>query len=329
MNKNRIYTITFIIFTFSFCITACFEDAGDGSSNSIYKENMQDFVKGISNYSKNIKHDFFIVPQNGLELVTVNGNENGTANNDYLDAIDGIGCEDLYYGYENDDIETSDIDKNYLNSFLHICENNDVEVLVTDYCFTEKKVDNSYKQNDENSFISFAAPERELNTIPTYPQKIYNENTSNINGLSDAQNFLYLINPDGFTSKSDFLDALNNTNYDVLIIDLFFDENQLTKADIESLKTKKNGAKRLVLCYISIGEAENYRYYWQNDWNMNPPEWLKDENSSWSGNYKVQYWNTDWQNIIYGNTSSYIYKIINSGFDGAYLDIIDAFEYFE
>lgn len=33
--------------------------------------------------------------------------------------------------------------------------------------------------------------------------------------------------------------------------------------------------------------------------------------------------------IIYGNNNSYVKKILDAGFDGVYLDIIDAFEYFE
>ena len=40
-------------------------------------------------------------------------------------------------------------------------------------------------------------------------------------------------------------------------------------------------------------------------------------------------WNKDWQNIIYGNENSYLNKIIDANFDGVYLDIIDAFEYYE
>ena len=53
------------------------------------------------------------------------------------------------------------------------------------------------------------------------------------------------------------------------------------------------------------------------------------ENPNWAGNFKVKYWNTEWQNIIYGNDNSYLKKILNAGFDGVYLDIIDAFEYYE
>ena len=44
-------------------------------------------------------------------------------------------------------------------------------------------------------------------------------------------------------------------------MDLFRLEKTYTAAEILELKTKHNGGKRLVICYMSIGEAEDYRYY--------------------------------------------------------------------
>ncbi|MEJ2568750.1 MAG: hypothetical protein P8Z50_07775, partial [candidate division WOR-3 bacterium] len=61
----------------------------------------------------------------------------------------------------------------------------------------------------------------------------------------------------------------------------------------------------------------------------NPPEWLEEENPDWEGNFKVHYWDEDWKNIIFGTDSSYLQIILDAGFDGAYLDIIDAYYYFE
>ncbi|MGQ9708740.1 MAG: hypothetical protein ACUVUR_07715 [bacterium] len=43
----------------------------------------------------------------------------------------------------------------------------------------------------------------------------------------------------------------------------------------------------------------------------------------------LRYWEKGWQSIIYGNDSSYLKKILDAGFDGVYLDVVDAFEYFE
>ena len=53
------------------------------------------------------------------------------------------------------------------------------------------------------------------------------------------------------------------------------------------------------------------------------PCWLARTNPDWEGNYKVQYWSEDWQQIVL----AYLDRIIADGFDGVYLDIIDAFEY--
>jgi cysteinyl-tRNA synthetase, unknown class len=76
------------------------------------------------------------------------------------------------------------------------------------------------------------------------------------------------------------------------------------------LKQKANGGSRLVIAYMSIGEAEDYRYYWQSAWKANNPEWLAAENTDWPGNYKVKYWENNWQKIIYGNENSYIKKFL-------------------
>ncbi|MCF6183300.1 MAG: endo alpha-1,4 polygalactosaminidase [Bacteroidales bacterium] len=295
-----------------------------------FKQEMRNFVQGISSYAKNSNQNFIIIPQNGNELATENGDKNGSPATAYLNAIDGQGQEDLYYGYDSDDRATSENDKNYLKTFLDIEENNGVEVMVTDYCSTHSKMDDSYVKNSTNGYISFAAPERDLNVIPNYPATPYNVNSDDINTLSDAKNFLYLINTEKFSTKQDFINAISQTNYDLVLIDLFFNDNDaLDQSDINALKTKQNGGKRLVICYMSIGEAEDYRYYWQSEWDKDKPEWLDKENPNWKGNYKVWYWEKEWQDIIFGNDNSYLKKILDAGFDGVYLDIIDAFEYYE
>jgi cysteinyl-tRNA synthetase len=99
--------------------------------------------------------------------------------------------------------------------------------------------------------------------------------------------------------------------------------------EVRSMRRKADGGARVVLSYMSIGEAENYRYYWDAKWKMKPPAWLDEENPDWPGNYKVRYWNPEWRALIFGAPASYLDKIIAAGFDGVYLDIVDAFEYYE
>jgi len=296
-----------------------------------YQGEMRSFIINISKYAKSTDSSFIVVPQNGARLLTFNGNEQDLGDLDYLSAIDGQGQEDLFYGYDNDDEPTLVDDRNEILPFLDKAVEGDLPVLVTDYCFSSEKIQDSYLKNEAKNYVSFAATDRELSEIPTEP--IHNENEDSITKLSDINNFLYLINPTpNFDSQEAFIQALDATNYDLFIIDAFYESFEpLTEANIEKLQTKPNGEKRLVLAYMSIGEAEDYRYYWQSSWNKRKtkPNWLYKENSRWAGNYKVFYWIADWQAIIYGNQEAYLDKILAAGFDGVYLDIVDAFETYE
>ncbi len=332
MNKLVFTILSIITILMSGCISGGYvidEMNEDPSATKNYKQYMRDFVQAISAYAKGIKHNFIIIPQNGQEIITENGEITGLPATNYLKAIDGVGREDLFYGYNQDNLATPESIRNSIIAFMDIAKNNGIKVLVIDYCWTDTFVNDSYNQNATKGYISFAADHRELDNIPSYPLTHYNVNQSNISSLAEAKNFLYLINPSSYSTKEAFLSTIQNTNYDIIIIDLFYNGTQLTSSDITSLKTKKNGGSRLVIAYMSIGEAEDYRYYWKEEWRTNPPSWLAEENPNWPGNYKVRYWDKNWQSIIYGNNDSYLKKILDAGFDGVYLDIIDAFEYFE
>ena len=322
-----------IIFSSLIILCTCNKDNERNDSSigeTIYKQRMREFVIGISQYTKSFDDDFLVIPQNGIELVSSNALGTGNPHVEYLNAIDGNGQEDLFYGYDNDDQATPIESTIYLQDLLNISKTSGNTILVTDYCSSENKMSNSYTLNNNKGYISFAANHRELDNIPNFPSPIHNENNAVVSNLNQVKNFLYLINPENFATKNDFIAAITNTNYDLLIMDLFFkDGSEFSSSEITQLKNKANGGKRLVISYMSIGEAENYRYYWQPTWNSSKPLWMDSENPNWQGNFKVKYWYTEWQNIIYGNENSYAKKILNANFDGVYLDIIDAFEYYE
>jgi len=322
-----------IIFSSLIILCTCNKDNernDSGIGETIYKQRMREFVIGISQYTKSFDADFLVIPQNGIELVSTNALGTGNPHVEYLNAIDGNGQEDLFYGYDNDDQATPSETTIYLQDLLNISKAFGNTILVTDYCSSENKMSNSYILNNNKGYISFAANHRELDNIPNFPSPIYNENNAVVSNLNQVKNFLYLINPENFATKADFIAAVTSTNYDLLIMDLFFkDGSEFSSSEITQLKNKANGGKRLVISYMSIGEAESYRYYWQPAWNSYKPLWMNSENPNWQGNFKVKYWYTEWQNIIYGNENSYAKKILNANFDGVYLDIIDAFEYYE
>ena len=311
-------------------LTGCKKDNKFENTNMNYKQKMRDFVQSISQYAKGVNANFIIVPQNGHELISNTGDKTGTADLNYVNAIDALGQEDLFYGFSGDDIATASDNTSYLTTFLDMAKEKGKVILVTDYCSTQTNVDDSYSKNNAKGYISYAAESRELDIISTYPEAPYNANSNVITSVSQVKNFLYLINPDiNFSTKQQFIDAIKATDFDLLITDLFFNSEPFTASETAELKNKHNGGKRLIISYMSIGEAEDYRYYWEPSWNITPPAWLAEENPEWKGNYKVRYWDPDWQSIIFGSSTSYLDKILSAGFDGTYLDIIEAFEYFE
>jgi len=295
-----------------------------------YQQEMRDFVRGISRYAKGIEADFIIVPQGGIEIVSTNGRVSGSADTAYINAIDGLEQESVFYGQGGIDQPTPAAERNRLRTFLDLAKDNgDVTILVTDFAFTPSKVDDSYDLNAEAGYISFAADHEALDNIPEYPPQPHNENNRNILRLDQAENFLNLINPRSFSSRQALVDAVSDTNYDLVIIDFFFNGEAYTEEQIEQLQQKRDGGRRLLLAYVSIGQAEDDRFYWQNSWFSNPPVWLGEVVSGTSGNYIVDYWEEGWQDIIFGNDDSYLFRVIDAGFDGAYLDYVDAFEFFE
>ncbi len=322
---NRLFLLPLAFFAFSCATEELDEDLIDNSrTETVYRQRMRDFVIGISQSAKTVNPDFAIIPQNGIELVSIGGTNPAT---DYLDAIDGNGQEDLFYGYDSDNQATSSSKTAYLKNLLNISKSSGKTILVTDYCYSPNKIADSDAKNADAGYLSYAAIERQLNVIPDIaPHQV---NSENIQNLAQAKNFLFLIDTDTFASKADFVAQVSQTNYDVVIMDLFFENQIFTASEIAQMKHKANGGERMLVCYMSIGEAENYRYYWNPSWTNSHPSWMERENPDWPGNYKVKYWDTTWQNIVYGNSDSYLTKILNAGFDGVYLDIIDAFEYFE
>lgn len=304
------------------------EGEGEGEYSRDYRQDMREFVQAISAYAKAVNPAFIVIPQNGEALLTETGEPGGATAGAYIAAIDGQGREDLFYGYDEDDTLTPAGARDEMLGLLDLAEAQGVEVLATDYCTSQSHVDNSYNWNAARGYISIAAG-RDLNAVPPYPAQPYNVNATNVAALGQAANFLYLIDPGNFGDAAAYLAALAATDYDLLIVDAFFDDAMLTPAQVASLKTKDNGGTRLVIAYMSIGEAETYRYYWQPGWQPGSPEWLESENPDWAGNYKVQYWDPDWQAVVFGSETAYLDRIIEAGFDGVYLDIIDAYEYFE
>jgi cysteinyl-tRNA synthetase len=121
-------------------------------------------------------------------------------------------------------------------------------------------------------------------------------------------------------------DRIGETAFDLAVVTLATAGS--SPEVIPALKNSPGGPK-IILCYMSIGQSETYRWYWNPDWETNPPSWLDVPDGVWAGDHWVHYWDPGWQQIIYGEPDSYLNQILSLGFDGVYLDRVDAYWYYQ
>ncbi len=119
------------------------------------------------------------------------------------------------------------------------------------------------------------------------------------------------------------IEELKGTPFDLVVIDYSRDGSSSGVFSAAEIKTLQDEGK-IVLAYFSIGEAEEYRFYWQKAWETGNPSFIGPENPEWPGNYKVRYWDSRWWKTV---LRPYLDRIIQAGFDGVYLDLIDSYYY--
>ena len=153
------------------------------------------------------------------------------------------------------------------------------------------------------------------------------------------------------------IEALAASRYDMLVVDptVTSDWNFNAKQMVQTLKVSKayDGVHRkLVIAYIDIGEAEEWRWYWygRDTYEQNglckqsyvtaiqswAPWVVACDPDGWGGNYPVAYWDSAWQDVVLGGTTlgsslnlyfdSIMDEVVQDGFDGVYLDWVEAWE---
>ena len=145
--------------------------------------------------------------------------------------------------------------------------------------------------------------------------------------------FAYVLQADALAkSKAEAVAQLAACGRDWIVLDANFSNGEpWTTADLAAIRSGRAG--RQIIAYLSIGEAGTYRTYWQPAWDADhdgkpdagAPAFLLTQNPDWKTDYRVKYWEPNWQQLILADVD----KIMAAGFDGVYLDIVDGFETFE
>jgi len=151
--------------------------------------------------------------------------------------------------------------------------------------------------------------------------------------LGRARTFMYQIQG---LNRRGAITALAKTDYPLLVLEPTNtnrgSEDFNTARMIRRLRRTPQGKRRVILAYIDIGEAEDYRIYWESDWSApsggnpgNPDFILTADPDGWSGNYPVAYWDARWQDIWLGQ-GGLVRRLAAAGFDGVYLDWVEAYD---
>ena len=128
------------------------------------------------------------------------------------------------------------------------------------------------------------------------------------------------------------VEALAASAYPLLVLEPghnFSEYPYDTGAILEALGTAPDGTERLLLAYIDIGQAEDYRDYWEDHWRAptsrepgSPDFLITVDPDGWSGNYSVAFWRPEWKELWLG-PEGIVAVLAGMGFDGIYLDWVE------
>jgi len=147
------------------------------------------------------------------------------------------------------------------------------------------------------------------------------------NVLENVRFFAYQIQDQSWYGN---LQKLIDSHYDLLVVDqtrsVKGEEGYDSKGEVARLKGSGNsaGGNKIVVCYIDVGEAESYRWYWKDEWKVGDPDWIvAPDPDGWDENYPVAFWDEEGKGIM----KEAIDGIIEDGYDGIYLDWLEVYSF--
>ncbi len=173
------------------------------------------------------------------------------------------------------------------------------------------------------SMLTLQTGAQESAAAPQAPQKME---------LADVRHWAYNIQ-DVHTDRQ--YDQLLDSHYDMYVLELVVTEKGMEDYDIAGLVydiRQRNiairGVDPIILAYVDVAQAEDWRWYWRRSWGIGEPPWIVgDDPNDWEGNFPVVYWHPTWEDIvIYGHRGrSHVQETLDAGFDGIYMDWVEAF----
>ncbi len=142
--------------------------------------------------------------------------------------------------------------------------------------------------------------------------------------LANVSHWFYMIDTN---LEPEMVNRIAAAEYDLVVLDFIPSEAENSSYPMAAVIDQLHNAPhpKLVMAYIDIGQAEDYRTYWQPDWGVGHPAWIAGgDPDGWAGNFPVAFWHEEWQDIWLGK-EGYLQAIRQAGFDGVYLDWVEAY----
>jgi cysteinyl-tRNA synthetase len=286
-----------------------------GEDEPTAEDEMRDLVRRISTYARDVDPDFVLIVANGDDLASNEGSVAGR----YLDSINGVAAEDLYFGDSGMDVPTPWHEVVRRADKLNESKDEGKVVIAVDRCSQRGYIWDSMEMANEMGFLYFASDSEGLDTVPEYPADPPGAHVGDVATLTDARNLLMLTVAKGWGSRDKYLASLQDTNYDVLVIDAYFNKTPLTPEEVDSLRTKRDGGSRLVIAVMGLGEVDERQHVWKDHYHHQPPGWLGKEVPSKPWKHWVDYGEKGWHTLLYKSEASWLDAIMDAGFDGVYL----------
>ena len=308
-----------------------------------HRQMMRDIVIALSDYAKKRNPRFLILARNAPELLVKESREwkwetlrdpdgidkytkVGSINRPYLKAIDGMLIDGTWYGAADYGKPTATAKSKYLQSIAEVVRREGRRLLTLDYC-ADKLVGRTIEAVATRAG-ALAYIDRDgdklLGQIPA--DRPQHENPAAVSNMAHAKNFLPLLRSDGFGTRTDWVNALAATNYDMLMIDTFWRETEsISFEQVRQLHYKRLGSDRLVFGVLPLGLARDTRFYWKSDWKLGEPPFLVAPDPGDPAQTVVNYWDEKWKEIV----GKYMQGIVDLGVDGVLLDQVDSYLYFE
>jgi endo-alpha-1,4-polygalactosaminidase (GH114 family) len=299
------------------------------------REAMRDYITEISTYARKQNRNFAIMTMGGLELFEkvdpVDPTKRAPAST-YIRSIDGLIVRELNYHPPRDnkpDTRTDEKVRGEMMRLANIGLERGLKFWSIDYAANQAMAEAGIKAAEAKSFIPFPMfnANGRFDRLPGFPARPLNENPDSIIGIGHVKNFMVLTDTMRWDTQEQFVQAIDDTNYDAIVLDSFFRGREpFDKRAIDEMKYKKLGSRRLVLAMLNIAQAEDYRFYWKPNWKEGSPSFIQAPLEGEPDKFNTRYWDPAWKQIISGNPNSFLYGLITQGFDGAVLEGVESYK---